>query len=83
MFLDEAVVDVKGGDGGKGVVSFRREKFVPRGGPNGGHGGNGGDVIFVADHGLNTLHKFRFTQRYEGGRGGHGGGNDPPATCDR
>ncbi len=76
MFLDEANVDVKGGDGGKGAVSFRREKFVPRGGPNGGHGGNGGNVIFVADEGLNTLHKFRFTKRYEAGRGGHGGGSD-------
>jgi GTP-binding protein len=76
MFLDEANVDVKGGDGGKGVVAFRREKFVPRGGPNGGHGGDGGNVVFVADGGLNTLHKFRFTKRYEGGRGGHGGGND-------
>ena len=76
MFLDEATVDVKGGDGGKGAVAFRREKYVPRGGPNGGHGGDGGDVILVADGGLNTLHKFRFTKRYEGGRGGHGGGSD-------
>lgn len=76
MFLDEATVDVRGGDGGNGCVAFRREKYVPRGGPNGGHGGRGGDVVFQADEGLNTLFKFRFTQRYPGERGGHGGGSD-------
>jgi GTP-binding protein len=76
MFLDEAEVDVKAGDGGNGIVAFRREKFVPRGGPAGGNGGRGGDVIFVADEGVNTLHAFRFTKRYEAGRGGHGGGNN-------
>lgn len=76
MFVDEAVLDVKGGDGGKGIVAFRREKYVPRGGPNGGNGGDGGDVILVADEGMNTLHAFRFTKRYEGGRGGHGGGTN-------
>ncbi|MEO8082189.1 MAG: GTPase ObgE [Ardenticatenales bacterium] len=76
MFLDEATIDVQGGDGGNGAVAFRREKYVPRGGPNGGHGGRGGDVVFVADEGLNSLYKFRFTQRYAGERGGHGGGSD-------
>ncbi len=76
MFVDEAVLDVKGGDGGRGIVAFRREKYVPRGGPNGGHGGDGGDVILVADEGMNTLHAFRFTKRYEGGRGGHGRGSN-------
>jgi len=76
MFLDEATIDVKGGDGGKGIVAFRREKYVPRGGPNGGNGGRGGDVVLVADEGLNTLHAFRFTKLYEGGRGGHGGGSN-------
>jgi len=76
MFLDEAMLDVKGGDGGKGVVAFRREKYVPRGGPNGGNGGNGGDVVVVGDEGLNTLYGFRFTKRYEGGRGGHGEGSN-------
>jgi len=75
MFLDEATLDVKAGDGGKGVVAFRREKYVPRGGPDGGNGGAGGDVILVGDEGLNTLHKFRYTKRYEGGRGGHGEGS--------
>ncbi|MCC7020838.1 MAG: GTPase ObgE [Ardenticatenales bacterium] len=76
MFLDEATIDVEGGDGGNGAVAFRREKFVPRGGPNGGHGGKGGDVILVADENQNTLYSFRFTQRHAGGRGGHGGGHD-------
>jgi GTP-binding protein len=76
MFLDEAEVDVKAGDGGNGCVAFRREKFVPRGGPNGGHGGDGGDVLLVADEGLNTLHAFRFTRRIEAERGEHGRGSD-------
>lgn len=76
MFLDEAEADVKAGDGGNGIVAFRREKYVPRGGPAGGNGGRGGDVIFVADEGVNTLYAFRFTKRYEAGRGGHGGGNN-------
>ena len=76
MFVDEAVLDAKGGDGGRGLVGFRREKYVPRGGPNGGHGGHGGDVILVASEGMNTLHTFRFTKKYEGGRGGHGGRNN-------
>jgi len=76
MFLDEAEIDVKAGDGGNGAVAFRREKYVPRGGPSGGHGGRGGDIVLVADEGLNTLFKFRFTQAYEAGRGGHGGGSD-------
>ncbi|MFN2115402.1 MAG: GTPase ObgE [Anaerolineae bacterium] len=76
MFLDEAEVDVKAGNGGNGIVAFRREKFVPRGGPAGGNGGKGGDVIFVADEGVNTLHAFRFTKRYEAARGGHGGGSN-------
>lgn len=76
MFLDEAAIDVQAGDGGNGIVAFHREKFVPRGGPTGGHGGRGGDVVLVADEGLNTLHKFRFTQRYQAGRGGHGGGSN-------
>lgn len=76
MFLDEATIDVEGGAGGNGAVAFRREKFVPRGGPNGGHGGRGGDVVLVADEGTNTLYAFRFTQRHAAERGGHGGGHD-------
>lgn len=76
MFLDEATLDVKAGDGGNGIVAFRREKYVPRGGPAGGSGGRGGNVILVADEGVNTLHAFRYTKRYEAGRGGHGGGKN-------
>jgi len=76
VFLDEAEILVRGGNGGNGAVAFRREKYVPRGGPSGGGGGRGGNVVLVADGGTNTLHAFRFTQRYQAGRGGHGGGSD-------
>ena len=64
MFLDEAEIHVKAGQGGHGAVSFRREKYVPRGGPDGGDGGDGGDVVFVADGNLNTL--FHLTHRRRG-----------------
>jgi GTP-binding protein len=76
MFIDEAVIHVAGGDGGNGCVAFRREKYVPHGGPSGGDGGNGGSVTLVADRGLNTLYPFRFTKRFAAGRGGHGKGNN-------
>jgi GTP-binding protein len=76
VFLDEAEIEVKGGTGGNGAISFRREKYVPRGGPNGGTGGNGGSVIFIADEGSNTLVAFRYQKRFEGGRGEHGGGSN-------
>ena len=66
-FVDEAVIKVEAGDGGNGCVSFRREKFIPKGGPDGGDGGDGGDVILVADSGLNTLVDFRH-QRLQIGR---------------
>jgi GTP-binding protein len=74
-FIDEAVIDVAAGDGGNGCVSFRREKFVPRGGPDGGNGGRGGDVVLVAERGLSTLldQKLRPLARAE--RGTHGMGN--------
>ena len=76
MFVDEVVVFVKAGDGGRGCVSFRREKYVPRGGPDGGDGGNGGAVLLEADEGLTTLLDFRYRRHYAADRGGHGKGAD-------
>src|SRR5437660_2427531 len=75
MFVDEVDIHVAAGHGGKGSLSFRREKFVPRGGPNGGDGGHGGSVFLVADANLNTLLNYRFQKAFEAGRGGHGAGS--------
>ncbi len=75
-FLDEAKVQVKSGDGGAGCMSFRREKYVEFGGPNGGDGGRGGDVIVEAVEGLNTLIDFRYRQHFKAKRGHHGQGRD-------
>src|SRR5688500_9753533 len=75
QFLDRARIYVKGGDGGNGVTAFRREKFVPRGGPSGGNGGRGGDVDMESTEGLNTLLHFRFNPRYVAERGRHGEGD--------
>ena len=73
-FLDEAKVYIRSGDGGAGAVSFRREKFIEFGGPDGGDGGRGGDVWVEAVNGLNTLIDFRFQQHFKGGTGVHGMG---------
>ena len=75
-FLDEAKVWVKAGDGGDGVVAFRREKYIEFGGPDGGNGGKGGDVIAEAVDGLNTLIDYRYAQHFKARKGGNGAGND-------
>lgn len=75
-FVDEATIDVVAGDGGNGCMSFRREKFLPFGGPNGGDGGKGGSVYAVGDRNLNTLIDFRYARRHEGRRGENGRGSD-------
>ncbi len=76
MFIDQVKIYVKAGDGGDGCVSFRREKYVPRGGPNGGDGGKGGDVILKATSNLSTLLDLKYQQHYLGKRAGHGQGKD-------
>lgn len=75
-FIDEAKIYVKAGDGGKGCISFRREKYVPKGGPDGGNGGKGGDVIVRASKGHHTLLDLKFNQHHVAKRGGHGSGNN-------
>lgn len=75
-FVDEATIRVQAGDGGNGCVSFRREKYVPRGGPDGGDGGDGGNVYLVADTNLNTLVDFRFVRSYQAQRGVNGSSAD-------
>lgn len=76
MFIDYAKISIKAGDGGNGCVSFRREKYVPKGGPNGGDGGDGGSIIFKASSQLSTLIDFRYRKHYKAGRGKHGLGGD-------
>src|SRR3954462_859994 len=76
MFIDEARIKVKAGDGGNGCMAFRREKFVPRGGPSGGDGGKGGDVVMEASQRHNTLIHFRFNPEHKAGRGRHGEGSN-------
>ncbi|MBO1073214.1 GTPase ObgE [Roseomonas marmotae] len=75
-FLDEAKIWVKAGDGGDGVVAFRRERFIEYGGPDGGNGGKGGDIIVEAVEGLNTLIDFRYAQHFKARKGGNGAGSD-------
>ena len=76
MFIDEARIRVKAGDGGNGCMAFRREKFVPRGGPSGGDGGHGGDILMEASLSHNTLVHFRFNPEHKSQRGGHGEGSN-------
>jgi len=76
VFIDEATIRVKAGDGGNGCVAFRREKFVPRGGPSGGDGGKGGDVLMESSERHNTLVHFRFNPEYKAERGRHGEGSN-------
>ena len=73
-FVDEAQINVKAGNGGHGALSFRREKYIPKGGPDGGDGGRGGNVYLHATEGLNTLADFRFVRHYEAKGGQTGGG---------
>jgi GTP-binding protein len=76
MFIDQATIRVKAGDGGKGCIAFRREKFVPKGGPSGGDGGHGGSVWIQASQRLNTLYHLQFQREWKAGRGEHGMGSN-------
>lgn len=76
MFIDEVRIQVKAGDGGNGCLAFRREKYVPRGGPSGGDGGRGGDIVLVASNNHNTLLHFRFNPEHKAERGRHGEGSN-------
>ncbi|MGZ5431825.1 MAG: GTPase ObgE [Thermoanaerobaculia bacterium] len=76
MFIDQATIRVKAGDGGHGCIAFRREKFVPKGGPSGGDGGTGGSVWIVASRRLNTLYHLQFQREWKAGRGQHGMGSN-------
>ena len=75
-FVDQVSIQAKAGDGGNGAVAFRREKFIERGGPSGGDGGNGGSVVFEADTGLTTLLDYRYQQHHRARNGQHGMGSD-------
>lgn len=74
MFIDRVIVEIRSGDGGDGCVSFRHEKFAPRGGPNGGNGGRGGDVVVRASRDVSTLIDLHYHRHYKGERGEHGKG---------
>ena len=74
MFLDEVIVELKAGDGGNGCMAFRREKYIPMGGPYGGNGGRGSNIIFKVDEGLNTLVDLRYNRLIKGNKGSNGEG---------
>lgn len=76
LFIDHAKINLKAGDGGNGIVAFRREKYVPMGGPSGGDGGRGGDIVFEADENLRTLMDFRYQKHFKAKRGAHGQGKN-------
>ncbi len=76
MFVDECTIKASAGDGGRGCISFRREKYEPWGGPNGGDGGRGGDIVLLGDHDTNNLVDYKFKSHWKGGRGEHGQGKD-------
>jgi GTP-binding protein len=80
VFADEAKISIKAGDGGNGCVAFRREKYVPRGGPSGGDGGKGGDIYVEANPHDNTLLRYRYNREFKAGRGGHGEGSNCSGT---
>lgn len=80
-FIDETIIEVIAGDGGSGCSSFRREKYVPKGGPDGGDGGDGGSVVFKTDEGLSTLMDVRYHHKFVAGWGGHGKGKQMTGAC--
>jgi GTP-binding protein len=71
-FVDKAKISVRSGNGGNGAVAFHREKYVAAGGPDGGDGGRGGDIVFTVDENMSTLMDFRYKRKYTAGNGGHG-----------
>jgi GTP-binding protein len=75
VFIDEVTINVRAGNGGAGATAFRREAHVPKGGPDGGDGGRGGDVVLVADRGLSSLIEYRFKRHFKAERGHHGKGS--------
>ena len=75
-FIDEAIIEISSGDGGHGCLSFRREKFIPKGGPDGGDGGKGGDISFIAKESLQTLQDFKLKRKYKAQNGFQGKGKN-------